>query len=126
VHCSAGIGRTGTFIVLDILINRIKRAGPQCVIDIQKTIRMLREQRTTMVQTEAQYRFIYHAISALLKSMQEKNTGLINQNTNRTSCKNTSSSISPVSSGASIMNMGNLPQVQKLDLKSDAKTQQGS
>ncbi|KAI1719472.1 protein-tyrosine phosphatase domain-containing protein [Ditylenchus destructor] len=67
VHCSAGIGRTGTFIVLDILMNRIKRIGPHCAIDIPKTVRMLREQRATMVQTEAQYRFIYYAISAYMK-----------------------------------------------------------
>lgn len=72
VHCSAGIGRTGTFIVLDILINRITDTGPQCVIDIQKTIKMLREQRTTMVQTEAQYRFIYCAISAFMKEFHNK------------------------------------------------------
>lgn len=67
VHCSAGIGRTGTFIVLDILTNRIKRIGPHCTIDIPKTVRMLREQRATMVQTEAQYRFIYYAISSYMK-----------------------------------------------------------
>uniref|UniRef100_A0A183BII3 protein-tyrosine-phosphatase n=1 Tax=Globodera pallida TaxID=36090 RepID=A0A183BII3_GLOPA len=43
-------------------------AGPQCVCDVQKTVRMLREQRATMVQTEAQYRFIYYVISAFMKS----------------------------------------------------------
>ncbi|KAH7700949.1 Protein-tyrosine phosphatase containing protein [Aphelenchoides avenae] len=67
VHCSAGIGRTGTYIVLDILIRQIKRFGPQCSIDIPKTIRMVREQRATMVQTVEQYRFIYHAISSYMK-----------------------------------------------------------
>uniref|UniRef100_A0A915D6A0 protein-tyrosine-phosphatase n=1 Tax=Ditylenchus dipsaci TaxID=166011 RepID=A0A915D6A0_9BILA len=67
VHCSAGIGRTGTFIVLDMLINRIKKIGPSTPLDITKTVRMLREQRATMVQTEAQYRFIYLAISAFMK-----------------------------------------------------------
>jgi protein tyrosine phosphatase len=71
VHCSAGIGRTGTFIVLDILLNRIKAVGPQCIIDIPKTVRMLREQRATMVQTEAQYRFIYQAISAYMRIRRE-------------------------------------------------------
>ncbi|KAL8587276.1 protein tyrosine phosphatase, non-receptor type 11 [Nucella lapillus] len=56
VHCSAGIGRTGTFIVLDILLNQIKTHGFDCDIDIQKTILMVRSQRSGMVQTEAQYK----------------------------------------------------------------------
>ncbi|KAL7073209.1 hypothetical protein ACQ4LE_007513 [Meloidogyne hapla] len=68
VHCSAGIGRTGTFLALDILINRIKQKGPKCVCDVQRTVRMLREQRATMVQTEAQYRFIFYVISAFMRA----------------------------------------------------------
>ncbi|KAI6237300.1 hypothetical protein M3Y95_00250500 [Aphelenchoides besseyi] len=68
VHCSAGIGRTGTFIVLDILLTKIKLMGPHTTIDIAKTIRMVREQRATMVQTEAQYRFLYHAISTFMQT----------------------------------------------------------
>uniref|UniRef100_A0A914HJR1 protein-tyrosine-phosphatase n=1 Tax=Globodera rostochiensis TaxID=31243 RepID=A0A914HJR1_GLORO len=74
VHCSAGIGRTGTYIALDILTNCIRRNGPQCVCDVQKTVRMLREQRATMVQTEAQYRFIYYVISAFMKSYRNIHT----------------------------------------------------
>ncbi|KAJ8319954.1 hypothetical protein KUTeg_001541 [Tegillarca granosa] len=57
VHCSAGIGRTGTFIVIDIILNQIKLYGLECEIDIQKTIQMVRSQRSGMVQTEAQYKF---------------------------------------------------------------------
>uniref|UniRef100_A0A915LMA6 protein-tyrosine-phosphatase n=2 Tax=Meloidogyne javanica TaxID=6303 RepID=A0A915LMA6_MELJA len=68
VHCSAGIGRTGTFLALDIIINRIKQKGPKCVCDVQRTVKMLREQRATMVQTEAQYRFIFHVISAFMRA----------------------------------------------------------
>uniref|UniRef100_A0A915PKQ6 protein-tyrosine-phosphatase n=1 Tax=Setaria digitata TaxID=48799 RepID=A0A915PKQ6_9BILA len=63
VHCSAGIGRTGTFIVIDILLNQIKRLGPHCQIDIPRTVQMVREQRSGMVQTEQQYRFVYQAVS---------------------------------------------------------------
>eukprot|EP00118_Oscarella_pearsei_P028857 m.3128 g.3128 ORF g.3128 m.3128 type:complete len:588 (+) comp9068_c0_seq1:109-1872(+) len=62
VHCSAGIGRTGTFIVIDILLSLIRLHGADCEIDIMKTIQMVRSQRSGMVQTEAQYKFIYVAI----------------------------------------------------------------
>uniref|UniRef100_T1J4B3 Tyrosine-protein phosphatase non-receptor type n=1 Tax=Strigamia maritima TaxID=126957 RepID=T1J4B3_STRMM len=62
VHCSAGIGRTGTFIVIDMIINQIKRLGLNCEIDIQRTIQMVRAQRSGMVQTEAQYKFVYMAV----------------------------------------------------------------
>lgn len=62
VHCSAGIGRTGTFIVIDTLINMIKEQGLDCEIDISKSIQIVRAQRSGMVQTEAQYEFIYKAI----------------------------------------------------------------
>lgn len=62
VHCSAGIGRTGTFIVIDSLVNMIKEQGLDCEIDISKSIQNVRAQRSGMVQTEAQYEFIYKAI----------------------------------------------------------------
>ncbi|XP_068699267.1 tyrosine-protein phosphatase non-receptor type 11-like [Montipora capricornis] len=62
VHCSAGIGRTGTFIVIDTLVNMIKEQGLDCEIDISKSIQNVRAQRSGMVQTEAQYEFIYKAI----------------------------------------------------------------
>ncbi|XP_048488520.1 tyrosine-protein phosphatase non-receptor type 11 isoform X1 [Plutella xylostella] len=62
VHCSAGVGRTGTFIVLDILIDKIKAFGYECDIDVYNTVRTLRGQRGGMVQNKAQYRFIYQAL----------------------------------------------------------------
>lgn len=62
VHCSAGIGRTGTFIVIDMILDQIKRLGLDCEIDIQRTIQMVRSQRSGMVQTEAQYKFVYLAV----------------------------------------------------------------
>eukprot|EP00096_Caligus_rogercresseyi_P011039 TRINITY_DN4221_c0_g1_i1.p1 TRINITY_DN4221_c0_g1~~TRINITY_DN4221_c0_g1_i1.p1 ORF type:complete len:613 (-),score=174.74 TRINITY_DN4221_c0_g1_i1:83-1921(-) len=62
VHCSAGIGRTGTFIVIDLIIDQIKRNGLDCDIDIQKTIQTVRSFRSGMVQTEAQYKFVYLAV----------------------------------------------------------------
>lgn len=62
VHCSAGIGRTGAFIVMDYLLSVIKSKGFQCDIDIQKTVQEVRSMRSGMVQTETQYKFIYQAI----------------------------------------------------------------
>ncbi|XP_074655818.1 tyrosine-protein phosphatase non-receptor type 11-like [Tubulanus polymorphus] len=76
VHCSAGIGRTGTFIVIDIIINQICQLGLDVEIDIQKTVQMVRAQRSGMVQTEAQYKFVYlavqHYIETVSKRMQEE------------------------------------------------------
>ncbi|CAD6237536.1 GSCOCG00002363001-RA-CDS [Cotesia congregata] len=62
VHCSAGIGRTGTFIVIDMILDQIKQHGLDCEIDIQRTIQRVRSQRSGMVQTEAQYKFVYLAV----------------------------------------------------------------
>eukprot|EP00049_Salpingoeca_infusionum_P022244 m.5714 g.5714 ORF g.5714 m.5714 type:complete len:530 (-) comp5081_c0_seq1:154-1743(-) len=62
VHCSAGIGRTGTVIVIDKILDRIDREGTEIDVDIQQTIQDLRAQRSGMIQTAAQYRFVYKAI----------------------------------------------------------------
>jgi len=74
VHCSAGIGRTGTFIVIDMIIDQIKEKGLNCEIDIQQTIHEVRKQRSGMVQTEAQYKFVYlavqHHISTITSRLQ--------------------------------------------------------
>ncbi|KAF4533060.1 hypothetical protein B566_EDAN002623 [Ephemera danica] len=52
VHCSAGIGRTGTFIVIDMILEQIKRQGLDC-----------------MVQTEAQYKFVYLAVRHYIETV---------------------------------------------------------
>ncbi|KFD57167.1 hypothetical protein M513_02052 [Trichuris suis] len=62
VHCSAGIGRTGTFIAIDLILCLVRKNGLQCTIDIRQTVQMLRSQRSGMVQTEAQYKFVYMAV----------------------------------------------------------------
>ncbi|XP_067309052.1 receptor-type tyrosine-protein phosphatase S isoform X8 [Pseudorasbora parva] len=58
VHCSAGVGRTGVFITLSIVLERMRYEG---AVDIFQTVKMLRTQRPAMVQTEDEYQFCYQA-----------------------------------------------------------------
>ncbi|XP_012941523.1 tyrosine-protein phosphatase non-receptor type 11 [Aplysia californica] len=67
VHCSAGIGRTGTLIVTDMIINQIKAYGFDCDIDIFKTILNVRYQRSGLVQTQSQYQFVYLAVQRYME-----------------------------------------------------------
>lgn len=59
VHCSAGIGRTGTFIALDQLIfcGKLK-----AYVDIYSCVENLRSQRVNMVQTQEQYDYLHRAV----------------------------------------------------------------
>nr|XP_055070295.1 receptor-type tyrosine-protein phosphatase T isoform X10 [Misgurnus anguillicaudatus] len=59
VHCSAGAGRTGCFIAVDVMLDMAESEG---VVDIFNCIRELRSQRVNMVQTEEQYVFVHDAI----------------------------------------------------------------
>ena len=52
VHCSAGVGRTGTFITLDSMMERIKTED---TINIFEFVRDLRQQRVLMVQTSVSF-----------------------------------------------------------------------
>lgn len=49
---SAGVGRTGVFITLSIVLERMRYEG---VVDMFQTVKMLRTQRPAMVQTEVCY-----------------------------------------------------------------------
>ncbi|KPP66776.1 hypothetical protein Z043_114689, partial [Scleropages formosus] len=78
VHCSAGVGRTGTFIAIDRLIYQIEQDG---VVDVFGTIHNMRMHRTLMVQTEDQYVFLNQCVLDIIKSRSGTNVDLIYQNT---------------------------------------------
>ncbi|XP_067942989.1 receptor-type tyrosine-protein phosphatase epsilon-like [Watersipora subatra] len=59
VHCSAGVGRSGTYIALDYLIDQAKAEG---VVNMFECVKMMRERRPCMIQTVEQYVLLHQAL----------------------------------------------------------------
>ncbi|XP_053174860.1 receptor-type tyrosine-protein phosphatase eta [Scomber japonicus] len=78
VHCSAGVGRTGTFIAIDRLIFQIEREN---IVDVYGIVHDLRMHRPLMVQTEDQYVFLNQCSMDIIRSRTGTNVDLIYQNT---------------------------------------------
>lgn len=71
VHCSAGVGRSGTFIALDYLLTELAQGNhfdnlSEDADPIFDLVQNLREQRVMMVQSEAQYQFLYEVLAEQL------------------------------------------------------------
>lgn len=71
VHCSDGAGRTGTYILIDMVLNRMGKGAKE--IDIAATLEHLRDQRPMMVQTKEQFEFaltsVAEEVNAILKAL---------------------------------------------------------
>lgn len=70
-HCSAGVGRSGTFIVLDHVLQLIKEKDE---VDIFSIVYNLRRERVLMVQTEQQYKFVHECLACVLEGREDEAT----------------------------------------------------
>lgn len=145
--CSAGIGRTGTIVVIDMILETIDTFGKtfikeislklllffphtasiqcfpislpsvglDCDIDIPKYIQMVREQRSGMVQTEAQYKFIYLSVSEYIQTTKAKDCAYLVSNRDRKSRKKTGTDDQTQELVCRLMNRSE-SQVQTIDI----------
>jgi len=71
MHCSDGVGRSGTYVLIDMVLNRITKGSKE--IDIAATLEHIRDQRAGMVQTRSQFEFCLMAVAeethAILKAL---------------------------------------------------------
>ncbi|NXJ32555.1 PTN14 phosphatase, partial [Ciconia maguari] len=65
VHCSAGVGRTGVVILTELMIGCLEHNEK---VDVPVMLRHLREQRMFMIQTIAQYKFVYQVLIQFLQN----------------------------------------------------------
>ncbi|XP_077450252.1 receptor-type tyrosine-protein phosphatase beta [Stigmatopora argus] len=84
VHCSAGVGRTGTFIALDRLLQQLDAKGG---VDVYGCVFDLRLHRQHMVQTEGQYAFLHQCVRDVLRARKHQSDDAIYENFNPDLCR---------------------------------------
>jgi protein tyrosine phosphatase len=76
VHCSTGTARSGTYCLIDIVVNRITKGAGIKELNIAGSLEHLRDQRMKMVGTLDQYKLAYSCVAeevnALLKNLQQQ------------------------------------------------------
>ncbi|KAK4315471.1 hypothetical protein Pmani_013386 [Petrolisthes manimaculis] len=70
IHCSAGVGRTGTFIGLWNLMDLLKANTSTSIVNVRRTILDMRECRPSMVQSQDQYLYLWKCVAAYLEEPQ--------------------------------------------------------
>jgi len=75
VHCTTGTARTGTYLAIDIVVNRITKAGIK-EVSLAATVEFIRDQRMAMVANLKQYELMFacvaEEVNALLKNLQQQ------------------------------------------------------
>ncbi|XP_024906096.1 tyrosine-protein phosphatase non-receptor type 20 isoform X3 [Pteropus alecto] len=66
VHCSAGVGRTGVFLCVDVVFSAIEK---NFSFNIKNIVAQMREQRYGMIQTKEQYCFCYKIVLEVLRKI---------------------------------------------------------
>lgn len=82
VHCSDGVGRTGCYLLLDMVLNRISKGAKE--IDIAATLEHIRDQRAGAVCTKQQFQFVLSAVAeevqAILRALPQQQQAVQDQN----------------------------------------------
>ncbi|XP_057314367.1 receptor-type tyrosine-protein phosphatase S-like isoform X2 [Hydractinia symbiolongicarpus] len=79
VHCSAGVGRTGSYIIIDAMLHLVRTKQ---LVDIYNYFESIREDRVQIVQKIEQYKFVY---SAIYEALCCGNTGIMSSEFQTTS-----------------------------------------
>lgn len=67
IHCNDGVGRTGTYLLIDMVLNKISKGAKE--IDIAATLEYLRDQRPGMIKNKAQFEYSFAVITEELHNM---------------------------------------------------------